>query len=90
MTFALNQEESSGVEPRAPDPRPDERKSRRSFLAAAGKKAAFVAPVVLSLTAQPVFAASGSCSPYGAACEVNDDCCTLNCHQLTMTCKGAI
>ena len=66
-------------------------RTRRKFLTDTGKKAAFVVPVVLSLTAQPVMAASGeSCSAYGADCDVNEDCCSLNCHGPTMTCKGEI
>ena len=65
--------------------------TRRKFLASAGKKAAFIVPVVTSLTAQEALAAgSYGCSPYGAPCVVDEDCCDLNCHVPTMTCKGPI
>jgi hypothetical protein len=91
MTTASNSDERGELRD-APSADGEARmRTRRRFLTDGGKKAAFIAPVVLSLTAQPAMAASGeSCSAYGAACEVNEDCCTLNCHALTMTCKGAI
>ena len=66
-------------------------RSRWTFLSDAGKKAAFAVPAAWTLTARQALAATGlSCSAYGAACEVNEDCCDLNCHQPTMTCKGPI
>ena len=62
-------------------------RSRRSFLAFAGRKAAFVVPVVWSLTAEPAMAVSGgTCSPNGNACAVNADCCSLNCDGGSMMC----
>jgi len=65
--------------------------TRRGFLTRTGKRAAFVLPAVWSLSAQQAAAASGmSCSAYGAHCEVNEDCCSLNCHAPTMTCKGEL
>lgn len=64
-------------------------RTRRSFLASAGKKAAFVMPVVWSLTAEPAMAVSGgTCSPGGNACAVDADCCSLNCNGGTMTCMA--
>lgn len=72
-------------------PMVSEGSTRRGFLTGAGKRAVFVLPAVWSLSTQQAAAASGvSCSAYGAPCEVNEDCCTLNCHGLTMTCKGPI
>lgn len=91
MVLKSDPRKNGEVRPQTPDSEAGDVRTRRTFLADAGKKAAFVAPVVLSLTAQPAFAASGeSCSAYGAACEVNEDCCDLNCHAPTMTCKGPI
>lgn len=56
-------------------------RTRRSFLASAGMKAAFVMPVVWSLTAEPAMAVSGgTCSPGGAPCAVDADCCSLDCN----------
>lgn len=66
--------------------------TRRTFLGATGRKAAFILPAVWTLSAQQALAqgSSLSCSAYGTVCEVNEDCCTLNCHAPTMTCKGAL
>ena len=65
--------------------------TRRGFLTGTGRKTVFVLPVIWSLSAEQVAAGTGiSCSAYGAPCEVNEDCCTLNCHAPTMTCKGPI
>jgi hypothetical protein len=62
---------------------------RRSFMIRFGKKAAWVAPVVVTLAAQPAFAggsnpsgnpsAPAECSDAGELCSVNSDCCSSNC-----------
>ncbi len=59
---------SSGGEPVAD--------TRRAFLRGVGKKAAFVAPVIWSLTAQEAqAAASGAVKlPAGASCQYDSDC----------------
>ena len=54
--------------------------TRRAFLGDVGRKALFVTPVVLTLTAAQAHAAiSGSCTPSGADCTIDAECCTLDC-----------
>ena len=57
--------------------------TRRSFLKNVGKKALYVTPVVMTLTAQEACAAASpsfvSCGPAGDPCVVDTDCCSNNC-----------
>ncbi len=66
--------------------------TRRSFVKSVGKKALYVTPVLMTLTANEAHAASASaalpCYEYGDPCTADEQCCSLNCHDLTMTCKG--
>jgi hypothetical protein len=63
--------------------------TRRSFVKSVGKKALYVTPVVVTLTANEAHAASpASCIQYGSPCTVHEDCCSLNCDDLSMECKG--
>ena len=86
----MDQQGQNGPEPPRAQLADPDAKTRRTFLAHAGKRAAFVAPAVWMLGAQQALAqaSTGSCSGYAAPCAVDDDCCSLNCHGPTMTCKG--
>lgn len=59
--------------------------TRRKFLGGAGKKAAFVVPVVWTLSAQKAMAgasnpsANPSCATDGEICVTNTDCCSDVC-----------
>lgn len=54
---------------------------RRAFLADVGVKAAYITPIVLTLTAAPAVASpfAASCKPIGQPCTRNPSCCTRNC-----------
>jgi len=56
--------------------------TRRAFLGAVGKKALYVTPIVMTLTAQQARAAStpSSCTSTGEACTEDTDCCTTHCN----------
>jgi len=56
--------------------------NRREFLVKVGRKAVYLPPLVLSLSATPAFASphSASCKPLGGSCDSNDDCCSNNCN----------
>lgn len=56
-------------------------RSRRAFLADVGAKAAYITPVLLTLTAAPAVASSfaASCKPIAQPCTRNASCCTGNC-----------
>ncbi|MCH7701290.1 MAG: nucleotidyltransferase family protein [Planctomycetes bacterium] len=54
--------------------------SRRRFLSGVSKKALYLTPVVMTLTAQQAGAApSPSCLPSGATCTFDEDCCSDDC-----------
>ena len=60
--------------------------TRRAFLGAVGKKALYVTPVVMTLTAQQAMAAGSnasanppSCAGAGEACVIDTDCCSNMC-----------
>jgi hypothetical protein len=63
--------------------RADSKSNRRQFLGHVGKKAAYVTPVFLALSASQALAASGefdsTCGDVGSPCTVDGDCCTNNC-----------
>ena len=62
--------------------------TRRAFLGAVGKKALYVTPVVMTLTAQQARATSAvSCGSVDTPCTTDEDCCTTNCAAGPMTCK---
>jgi hypothetical protein len=73
--------------------RPEEaprRAARRTFLRDVGKRAIYVAPVVVALTASQAQAApSPSCVPSGGACEQDSDCCSNRCSGASMLCAMA-
>jgi hypothetical protein len=58
-----------------------ERSTRRAFLAGVGRKAVYVTPIVLTLSANSAFASphSASCKQLGGSCTTNNDCCSNNC-----------
>ncbi len=57
--------------------------TRRSFLRGVGKKAVYMAPVFLALSASDAHAASGefdsTCGDEGSPCTVDADCCSNMC-----------
>jgi hypothetical protein len=59
--------------------------TRRSFLKRLGRKAVYVTPVVMTLTAQQSRAAASpsnpSCVPAGGLCSDDTDCCSGTCKQ---------
>jgi len=62
--------------------------TRRTFLGNVGKKALYVTPVVLTLSASEARAASPSpCLPIGSPCAVNEDCCSTICHPAQQICQ---
>lgn len=71
------------------------RATRRSFLRGVGKKALYVAPVVMTLAAQQAYAASGefdsTCGDFQSPCTVDADCCENNCigEPMMMICTNA-
>lgn len=91
MRRILNRRQNRDVQQPAEDSVTLGVRTRRTFLSDTGKKMIFIMPAVWTLSGQQAVAATGdSCSQYGADCEVNEDCCSLNCHGPTMTCKGPI
>lgn len=66
------------------------RYSRRTFLRGAAVKAAYVTPVVLTLSANSAKAGSefnSTCGDVGSPCTTGLECCSLICNNLTMTCN---
>lgn len=66
--------------------------TRREFLGNVGKKAAYIAPIVMTLTASQARAGSAAdfdstCGDDGSPCTVDEDCCALNCVGM-MTCMA--
>ncbi len=65
--------------------------TRRSFLRGVGKKAVYMAPVFLALSASDAHAASGdfdsTCGDIGSPCTVDAECCSNNCLGNPMKCK---
>ena len=55
--------------------------SRREFLADVGRKAIYVTPVLLTLSAGHATASphAASCKPLAGSCTTNNDCCSNNC-----------
>ena len=55
--------------------------SRRSFIIGVGKKAAYITPIVMTLTAAPAVASphAASCKPTGQPCTRNPSCCSNVC-----------
>lgn len=69
-------ESTGGVEPSGrADPAPAI--TRRKFVSAVGKKALYMAPVIVTLTAPEAMGApgSGNCYPVGSPCTAASDCC---------------
>lgn len=64
-------------------------RSRRSFMIKFGRKAAWVAPVIVTLSARPAMAAASDpsgnpsagaeCVEAGDLCSVDSDCCSNDC-----------
>jgi fructose-specific component phosphotransferase system IIB-like protein len=54
---------------------------RRDFIVGVGKKAAYITPIVLTLTAAPAVASphAASCKPAGQPCTRNPSCCSNVC-----------
>ena len=84
---------TGGVEPSGrADPAPAT--TRRRFVQDVGKKALYITPVVLTLTAAEALGApgSGNCYQLGSACTAASDCCVLEGEQLdcddSMCCAG--
>jgi hypothetical protein len=71
--------------------RTDEPRSitRRAFLCGVGKRAIYIAPVVVALSASQAHAASPSCVPSGEACLLDSDCCSNRCAGGAMICAMA-
>lgn len=64
--------------------------TRRTFLRDVGKRAIYVAPVIVALTASQAQAgASPSCVPSGEYCEQDSDCCSDRCSGASMICAMA-
>jgi hypothetical protein len=55
--------------------------TRRAFLRSVGRKAIYVAPVLVTLSARDAVASphAASCKPLAGSCDTNDDCCSGNC-----------
>ena len=55
--------------------------SRRSFIVGVGKKAAYITPIVMTLTAAPAVASAhaASCKTTGQPCTRNPSCCSNVC-----------
>lgn len=74
-------------EKRQPAPQPDSpppRRTRREALLAAGKRAAYAAPLVISLSLATRRAAASdgtgaSCVPSGDPCTTHEECCSNLC-----------
>lgn len=66
--------------------------TRRTFLSGVSKKALYLTPVVMTLTASPAFAsgAGSGCAYVGEACTSNEECCSTICHpgMNKCECKG--
>ena len=63
--------------------------TRRSFLKDVGKKAVYVTPVVMTLSAERAQASATqpSCGIEGSPCTTEDDCC-VGCCSNGMICRG--
>jgi hypothetical protein len=88
MSQALRQEgdDAPGLEASSEEAEAAAGTSRRTFLGNVGKRAAFVVPIVMTLTAEQARAAP-SCAPNGAACTSDSDCCSNKC--TAMSCEGS-
>lgn len=65
--------------------------TRRDFLGSVGKKALYVAPVILTLSAsQTALAGSPYCLPSGAACTTDSECCSGDCRPTGMGAKQCL
>ncbi len=65
------------------------RPTRRSFMVGLGKKAVYVAPVVLALkAAQRAGADFTGCVGPGSPCNIDGDCCSSTCLRPNMTACG--
>lgn len=56
--------------------------TRRSFLSNVGRKAAYITPILLTLSAAPAAASSAIpsyCTGAGSPCSVDGDCCSESC-----------
>ena len=56
--------------------------TRRTFLSDVGRKAAYITPILLTLSAAPAAASSTEpsyCTGAGSPCTVNEDCCSNSC-----------
>lgn len=81
-------------EPVQPELREQERSTRRAFLGGAGRKAAYVAPVVLTLAAQQACASGPACGSnfkhtIGSPCATDasaKDCCPTDLNGTTIEC----
>ncbi len=55
--------------------------SRRDFMTGVGKKALYITPVLLTLSAAQAIASphAASCKTLGGSCSTNSDCCSNSC-----------
>lgn len=82
--------EATKANTRAEPGTPARQFSRRTFLRGAAAKAAYITPVVLTLSADSARAGSefnSTCGDVGSPCTVGLECCSLVCNNLTMTCS---
>lgn len=65
--------------------------TRRGFLGSVGRKALYVAPVILTLSAsETALAGSPYCLPSGAACTIDSECCSGDCRPTGMGAKQCL